>query len=246
VRSCAQFAARLRLNSAWIENPGTVLEHYDITASVRERALRLGAVRIAYGEGGYLKLCKRAGIPFDVDMLRRDRHRFQAQLTAPSGPQAGTPCHRLPAETWQPGSGSTAPAVPEEWQQSAGGSRGPLVDLAVSGCWGLSLSAHRPIGAGSVDSRACTAWTSGEKSGDPSQPTGRRSYAGRASTFYFASEEEKQRAVNGCRVRGGAAGYESMSDLVADLVMAWVTQQESQANAGQPFIIERRRRGSLT
>jgi len=76
-----QFAARLRLNSAWIENPGTVLEHYDITASVRERALRLGAVRIAYGEGGYLTLCKRAGIPFDVDLLRRDRHRFQAQLT---------------------------------------------------------------------------------------------------------------------------------------------------------------------
>lgn len=76
-----QFAARLRLNSAWIENPGTVLEHYDITASVRERALRRGAVRIAYGEGGYLTLCKRAGIPFDVDLLRRDRHRFQAQLT---------------------------------------------------------------------------------------------------------------------------------------------------------------------
>lgn len=52
--------------------------------------------------------------------------------------------------------------------------------------------------------------------------------------------------MNAYRVRGGAAGYESMSDLVADLVMAWVTQQESQANAGQPFIIERRRRGSLT
>ncbi len=78
------------------------------------------------------------------------------------------------------------------------------------------------------------------------QPTGRRSYAGRASTFYFPSEEEKQRAMKAYRVRGGAAGYESMSDLVADLVMAWVTQQESQANAGQPFIIERRRRGSLT
>lgn len=73
-----QFAGRLRLNPAWIENPGTVLEHYDITASVRERALRLGAVRIAYGKGGYLTLCKRAGIPFDVDLLRRDRHRFQA------------------------------------------------------------------------------------------------------------------------------------------------------------------------
>ncbi len=42
---------------------------------------RRGAVRIAYGDGGYLTLCKRAGIPFDVELLRRDRHRFQAQLT---------------------------------------------------------------------------------------------------------------------------------------------------------------------
>lgn len=77
------------------------------------------------------------------------------------------------------------------------------------------------------------------------QPTGRRSYAGRASTYYFASEQEKQRALNAYRVRGGAAGYESMSDLVADLVMAWVAEQESEANAGQPFVVERRRRGSL-
>jgi hypothetical protein len=48
---------------------------------VDTRALRRGAVRIAYGEGGYLTWCKRAGIPFEVDLLRRDRHRFQAQLT---------------------------------------------------------------------------------------------------------------------------------------------------------------------
>jgi len=76
-----EFASRLRLNPAWIQEPATVLEHYDITAAVREHPLRLGAVRIAYGEGGYLTLCRRAGIPFDVDLLRRDRQRFQAQLT---------------------------------------------------------------------------------------------------------------------------------------------------------------------
>ncbi len=52
-----EFAGRLRLNPEWIQRPATVLEHYDITASVRERALRLGPVRIAYGEGGYLTLC---------------------------------------------------------------------------------------------------------------------------------------------------------------------------------------------
>ncbi len=56
--------------------------------------------------------------------------------------------------------------------------------------------------------------------------------------FYFASEAEKQRAVNAYRVRGGAAGYESMSDLV----MAWVPSRKSEANAGQPFGVERGRR----
>jgi len=44
-----EFASRLRLNPAWIQEPATVLEHYDVTAAVREHALRLGAVRIAYG-----------------------------------------------------------------------------------------------------------------------------------------------------------------------------------------------------
>jgi len=61
--------------------------------------------------------------------------------------------------------------------------------------------------------------------------------------YYFASEEEKQQAVNAYRVRGGAAGYESMSDLVADLVMGWVAEQESEANGGQPFVVDGRRGG---
>lgn len=37
---------------------------------------------------------------------------------------------------------------------------------------------------------------------------------GRASTFYYASEEEKARATNTYRARGGSEGYDSMSDLV--------------------------------
>lgn len=78
-------------------------------------------------------------------------------------------------------------------------------------------------------------------------PTGRRSYAGRASTFYFHTEEDKQRATNTYRARGGIEGYESMSDLVSDLVMAWVEQQETTANGSKPFNVPRRRaRGSST
>ena len=78
-------------------------------------------------------------------------------------------------------------------------------------------------------------------------PTGRLSYAGRASTFYFATEEDKQRATNTYRARGGLEGYDSMSGLVADLVMAWVEQQETTANDGKPFTVpERRPRGIST
>lgn len=72
-------------------------------------------------------------------------------------------------------------------------------------------------------------------------PGGRRSYAGRASTFYYASEEEKARATNTYRARGGSEGYDSMSDLVADLVMAWVEEQETTANDGKPFTVPERR-----
>ena len=55
------------------------------------------------------------------------------------------------------------------------------------------------------------------------QAGGRRSYAGRASTSYLASEDDKQRALNVHRADDGAARQESMSDLV----MTWVREQES-------------------
>jgi len=60
---------------------------------------------------------------------------------------------------------------------------------------------------------------------------------GRASTFYYASEEEKARATNTYRARGGSEGYDSMSDLV----MAWVEEQETTANDGKPFTVPERR-----
>lgn len=49
-----RFAARLVLKQSWIQKPGTVLEHFDITAGKRARALELGAIPISYGEGAHL------------------------------------------------------------------------------------------------------------------------------------------------------------------------------------------------
>jgi hypothetical protein len=43
------FADRLGLNPKWIQKPGTVIEHFDVTDTVRRRAIELGAVEITYG-----------------------------------------------------------------------------------------------------------------------------------------------------------------------------------------------------
>ena len=47
----AGFAARLNLNPAWIQHKGTHREHYDVTLSVRAKAIELGAVEITYPRG---------------------------------------------------------------------------------------------------------------------------------------------------------------------------------------------------
>lgn len=73
-------------------------------------------------------------------------------------------------------------------------------------------------------------------------PGGRRGDARRAATFHFASEDDKLRALNAIRVRGVDTGYESMSELVSDLVMTWVEEQEWSANGGRPFSAEQRAR----
>ena len=75
-----RFATRLSLQHAWIQKPGTVLEHFDITAGKRTQALQLGAIPIRYGEGAQLTACRRLGLPFDVDQLRRDPAGFTARL----------------------------------------------------------------------------------------------------------------------------------------------------------------------
>lgn len=67
--------------------------------------------------------------------------------------------------------------------------------------------------------------------------------------YDFPSEEEKQHAVNAYQVRGGAAGYESMSDLVADLVMTWVADRVMPAGRSPSTARQgsaRHSRGALT
>lgn len=58
-----EFRQRLGLREEWLQHRGTHREHYDVTATVRERALRLGAQPIAYPRGtAELMLRKRAAM----------------------------------------------------------------------------------------------------------------------------------------------------------------------------------------
>jgi hypothetical protein len=43
-----RFARRLGLAMAWIQSAGTPEEHFDVTDSVRAKAITLGAVKISY------------------------------------------------------------------------------------------------------------------------------------------------------------------------------------------------------
>jgi len=47
----ASFAGRLGLRPSWLQKAGTIMEHYDVTDSVRARAFALGAVPITYPSG---------------------------------------------------------------------------------------------------------------------------------------------------------------------------------------------------
>lgn len=64
------FAARLGLRPAWIQKAGTPLEHYDVTESKRQLAIRLGAVQITAREAGHQVVAKRDGHPFDLTAVR--------------------------------------------------------------------------------------------------------------------------------------------------------------------------------
>ena len=43
-----EFAAKLGLKPKWIQYPGTWKEHYDVTDTVRTKAIKLGAEAVAY------------------------------------------------------------------------------------------------------------------------------------------------------------------------------------------------------
>lgn len=117
------FAARLGLRRAWIQKPGTPMEHYDVTAAKRAAALRLGAVPIAYGEGGHLTLAKRCGVPFDLQLLREDPTAFQEQLAAVRFGLGGDPTRAVGprrlqlsrARGWRLPEGAVSVAHPTRW-----------------------------------------------------------------------------------------------------------------------------------
>lgn len=50
----ADFATLLALKPTWIQFPGTFREHYDVTESVRRRAIERGAIPISMREVGRL------------------------------------------------------------------------------------------------------------------------------------------------------------------------------------------------
>lgn len=50
----AAFAAILRLQPTWVQFPGTFREHYDVSESIRRRAIEHGAIPISLREAGRL------------------------------------------------------------------------------------------------------------------------------------------------------------------------------------------------
>lgn len=64
------FALRLGLRREWAQYEGTWKSHYDVTESIRRKALRMGAILISWlTDGARLTECKRQGVPF---VLERD------------------------------------------------------------------------------------------------------------------------------------------------------------------------------
>lgn len=52
-----EFAKKLGLNLAWIQKAGTKLEHFDVTDTVRNKAIKLGATQVTY-PGGMAELLR--------------------------------------------------------------------------------------------------------------------------------------------------------------------------------------------
>jgi len=76
----------------------------------------------------------------------------------------------------------------------------------------------------------------------PRLVSGRVSFAGRATTVYFGSPEERDRVKAAFCARGGADGYDSETDGYRDLILLATETWEREHNNGQPFQLRRRAR----
>lgn len=90
------FADRLGLNPEWLQHEGTYREHYDVTSVVRQKALDLGALPMAYPRGTgqhmnnkratYLHTCVspcNCDIPAILEAARTDLEARRAERTKP-------------------------------------------------------------------------------------------------------------------------------------------------------------------
>ena len=59
-----QMADAIGVNRKWIQNPGTLNEHFDVAKSARARAVELGAVEITYREYARIieERCEKHGV----------------------------------------------------------------------------------------------------------------------------------------------------------------------------------------
>lgn len=67
------FARRIGLRPAWVQAPGTALEHFDVTDGKRWAAVRAGAVEITWREAAAQVEAKVDGRPFDLAAVRAAR-----------------------------------------------------------------------------------------------------------------------------------------------------------------------------
>lgn len=92
-------AAALGLRRAWLQAAGTPAEHFEISAGKRLTALERGAFPLTATEADHLIQAKRAGVPFEIELLRTDPDHFETLLRAATSalnhpPPTGGP-HRV-------------------------------------------------------------------------------------------------------------------------------------------------------
>ena len=88
------FASRLGLQRRWIQKPGTVHEHFDVTDGMRGRALRMGAVGITYRQAGLFVARKRAALQPAPAVVQGT-----LEAAEPAGPPPGRKLARWNPET---------------------------------------------------------------------------------------------------------------------------------------------------